>query len=92
MEQDKEITLAASVEMAYRMNLPKLVSFAFLQTVCLYCIIGSRLVVDLTSKTRPSGGYKTVYQWLFEQSTKEPIFLKGDVMNVFDNEQVVGQE
>ena len=93
LEQDKMISLASSVESIYKVSTQKLVSpFSFLQNVCLYCISGSKLATDMIGKTKPSGGYYTLLSWLSEQTTKEPECPPGDVMNVFDNEQVIGRK
>ncbi|CAC5377303.1 unnamed protein product [Mytilus coruscus] len=40
----------------------------------------------------PAGHYKTVTQWLRDQSTPEVETPEGNILNVFDNEQVIGRK
>ncbi|CAC5420400.1 unnamed protein product [Mytilus coruscus] len=50
-----------------------------------------QLVVDLLGNTNPAGHYKTVTNWVKEQSSHPTELPSCDLMNVFDNEQVIGK-
>ena len=85
------VGLTTAVEQVYKLCDDRLISpFAFLQNLCIYSLTGSRKTVDLTGKTKPSGCYSSVVKWLLEQSSREPVVADGDLINVFDNEQVIG--
>ncbi|CAG2202921.1 unnamed protein product [Mytilus edulis] len=53
---------------------------------------GNRLAVDIIGNCCPAGHYQTVTSWLREQGTKEPEIPISDLINVFDNEQVIGRK
>ena len=90
---DKTIVLASVVEQSYKICVPNLVSpFAFLQNLCLYTLTGSKTAIDIFGRTAPSGGYKTIYRWLYDQKAAEPVCPPGETMNVFDNEQIIGRK
>ncbi|KAK3103938.1 hypothetical protein FSP39_023044 [Pinctada imbricata] len=90
VDKGKTIVLAAAMEQSYKLCLPSLVSpFAFLQNLCLYTLTGSKTAVNIFGRTAPSGGYKTIFKWLYDQKTTPPVCPAGETMNVFDKEQVV---
>lgn len=93
LESGKARVVASAVENVYKLAYPKLVSpFAFVRNVCLYALTGSKQALEINSRTSPSGGYKTVMTWLLDQSGEPQPCPEGDVMNVFDNEQVIGRK
>lgn len=53
---------------------------------------GSKACVDLCGSGNPAGHYKAVTKWLKEQGTDEQKCPAGDLINVFDNEQVISRK
>ncbi|CAG2198284.1 unnamed protein product [Mytilus edulis] len=64
---------------------------SFLANLTSYAMTGSKVVVDIFGNASPSGHYKTVTNWLKDQGSKPVQLPSNDLMNVFDNEQVVGK-
>ncbi|VDH92761.1 Hypothetical predicted protein [Mytilus galloprovincialis] len=90
-ELGNELSLARGVEQLYMLRCPYLITpISFLLNISIYTLTGSRLAVDIIGNCCPAGHYQTVTSWLREQGTKEPEILIADLMNVFDNEQVIG--
>ena len=88
---DKMIGLTTAIEQVYSLCDERLICpFAFLQSLCIYSLTGSRKTVDLNGKVKPSGCYSSIVNWLLEQNAREPNVADGDLINVFDNEQVIG--
>lgn len=91
--KDKLISMSHAVEQIYKVRYPTLIlPIAFLLNICTYAITGSKTVVNMIGNYCPSGHYKTVTQWLKDQGTTEPQIPVGDLMNVFDNEQVISRK
>lgn len=91
--QDKLLTVSRAVEQIYMVAAPTLISpVSFLLNVCSYSLSGSKHVVDMIGECTPGGKYKTVTNWLKNQGTSAPVIPDGDLINVFDNEQVIGRK
>jgi hypothetical protein len=81
------------VEQVYMICMPSIIlPVSFLLNLTTYALTGSKSVVNMLGNTSPSGHYKVVTQWLREQESQETQVPCGDVMNVFDNEQVIGRK
>ncbi|CAC5422226.1 RAG1 [Mytilus coruscus] len=92
-ECGKELAIARGLEQLYLLRCPNLISpLSFLLNVCIYSLTGSKLAIDMIGNCCPAGHYKTVTNWLKEQGTEEPVIPVGDIMNIFDNEQVIGRK
>lgn len=90
---EKLLCVSHAVEQIYMVRYPTLISpISFLLNVCTYAITGSKTVVDMQGNCSPSGHYKTITQSLKDQGTTEPQIPDGDLMNIFDNEQVTGRK
>ncbi len=94
--QDKHeylLPIARALEQMYMIRDRSYISpLAFLLNMCIYTLTGSKLAVDLVGNSCPAGHYKTVTKWLRDQGTAEILCPDGDLVNVFDNEQVVGRK
>ena len=53
---------------------------------------GSKACLNLSGSSNPAGHYSTVTKWLMEQGTEEKKCPAGDLINVFDNEQVISRK
>ncbi|CAC5398226.1 RAG1 [Mytilus coruscus] len=92
-ECGKELAIARGLEQLYLLRCPNLISpLSFLLNVCVYSLTGSKLAIDMIGNCCPAGHYKTVTNWLKEQGTEKPVIPVGDIMNIFDNEQVIGRK
>ncbi|CAG2221821.1 unnamed protein product [Mytilus edulis] len=93
-EQGNELSLARGVEQLYMLRCPYLITrtISFLLNISIYTLTGNRLAVDIIGNCCPAGHYQTVTSWLREQGTKEPEIPIADLINVFDNEQVIGRK
>ncbi|XP_063426195.1 uncharacterized protein LOC134709995 isoform X1 [Mytilus trossulus] len=92
-ELGNELSLARGVEQLYMLRCPYLITpISFLLNISVYTLTGSKLAVDIIGNCCPAGHYQTVTSWLREQGTKEPEIPIADLMNVFDNEQVIGRK
>lgn len=92
-QQQKLLSISRAVEHFYLLSYPKFISpLSFLLNVCSYALSGSKSIVDMYGNASPAGHYKTVTQWLRDQSTPEVETPDGNILNVFDNEQVIGRK
>ncbi|XP_060595290.1 uncharacterized protein LOC132749514 isoform X1 [Ruditapes philippinarum] len=91
-DRTKLLTIARAVEHLYMIPCPSTISpISFLLNVCNYAITGSKTTVDMYGSSSPGGHYKAVTQWLKEQGTVPAVCPEGDLLNVFDNEQIIGK-
>ncbi|CAG2237735.1 unnamed protein product [Mytilus edulis] len=88
--ENMKIAVCRIVEQIYALRYQKLVApISFLLSLNIYSKTSSRAVVDLVSKTSPSGTYNTLQKWISKSGTSAPPCPPGTVMAAFDNEQVV---
>ncbi|CAG2237719.1 unnamed protein product [Mytilus edulis] len=88
--ENMKIAVCRIVEQVYALRYQKLVApISFLLSLNIYSKTSSRAVVDLVSKTSPSGTYNTLQKWISKSGTSAPPCPPGTVMAAFDNEQVV---
>ncbi len=86
----KDLLLKAkAIEQIYATRYQRLVSpISFRQNVLLYHKTGSRDAVDILGAGSPAGSYTTVSSWLDQLSNDPVICPEGDMVFMFDNEQV----
>ena len=96
LEGDLQITqltgMALIIELMYRLRSKRVVfPFSFLQKLYIYNKTNSKVVADVLSGVHPGGCYFNLKNWLNNlNSSNEPVAVpKCDVVNVFDNEQVI---
>ncbi|CAG2236053.1 unnamed protein product [Mytilus edulis] len=86
------LSVSRALEQLYALSNKKLISpVSFLMSISAYAFTGSKVVVDMIDNTNPSGHYKTIANWLKYQGSQLPVIPACDLMNVFDNEQVIGK-
>ncbi|CAG2220191.1 unnamed protein product [Mytilus edulis] len=86
------LLVSRALEQLYALSNKKLISpVSFLMSISAYAFTGSKVVVDMIGNTNPSGHYKTIANWLKYQGSQLPVIPACDLMNVFDNEQVIGK-
>lgn len=87
------LTITRAVEQIYMVNNPVIISpLSFLMNISAYSLSGSKTLVDILGNANPAAHYKTVTEWLRDQNADEIKIELGDVLNVFDNEQVIGRK
>ena len=87
------IPLVRAIEQVYMIRYTNFISpLSFLTNVCIYTMTGSKACVNLCGSSNPAGHYSTVTKWLKEQGTEEQKCPAGDLINVFDNEQVISRK
>jgi hypothetical protein len=80
------------MEILYKMKRKRLVApLSFLHNLDTYALTGSRQCLDRNSVGEPSGSYQTIVNWIDRQASKIPICPEGDIVYVFDNDQVIGK-
>lgn len=89
--EPEKITCCRAMEQIYAMRFHKLVApISFLISLNVYTKTSSRQVVDMLSKTSPSGSYSTLSSWIAKSGSSAPLCPPGTVIAGFDNEQVIG--
>ena len=84
--------MARTIEQIYRLSMPTLVApFTFMTNLAVYIATGSKKVVEVLANSGPAGCYPLVRNWLQNQATSVLTVPSGDIINVFDNEQVIGE-
>ncbi|VDH92360.1 Hypothetical predicted protein [Mytilus galloprovincialis] len=86
------LLVSRAMEQIYTLCNRTLISpVSFLLNLTAYSLTGSRLLVDMIGNVTPAGHYKTVTSWIKDQSSEAQPLPSSDLMNVFDNEQVIGK-
>ena len=90
--KNKNYLLAKSIEQSYGFQNQRLVlPLSFAENIIAYSYTHNKNLIQMNSKTLPSGIITTIRKFL-EDSSSEPIpFPPGCVRVVFDNEQTIGK-
>ena len=84
--------LCVICEQIYRLVRPKFVGTAsFFHNLNLFAVSNSKSASNINGSLVPGGKYSTISNWLDQQATKPPICPPGDLVVMFDNEQIVGK-
>jgi hypothetical protein len=84
--------LAIVCEVMYQLMLPKYIGPAsFLKNLNMFSFTNSKIMANLMGSVLASGKYTTIQEWLAQQKNEEIICPDGDLVIMFDNEQIVGK-
>ena len=84
---------ACLIDMIYKLRVPSIITpLSFMKNLTTFVSNDRRWICKLNAVTSPGGSYTTISDWLKLQSqTSEPVAPEGDILNVFDNDQVIGK-
>jgi len=89
----KERLLVKAIENIYSAVNPTYVSLqGVAENIVLHLYSGSKTACNLLGKTSASGSYWTVQNTLTKLTQIRPQFPKGDIIVVYDNNQVIGKQ
>ena len=94
VDTDKKLAFQISVacEQLQKISSPMYVGPAsLLQNLNIFAITNSKLALNILGNVVPSGRYNTVFNWLSQQANVPLKCPPGDLVVMFDNEQIVGK-
>lgn len=84
-------SIGVCLEIMYKLRSPLTVfPLSFMKTLYVYSATSSRLATDVVGSTLPGGMYVTVISWLKKLASDPLSYPNSDLMNMFDNEQIIG--
>ena len=93
-KSDKKLAyqIAIICENIYKMIKPNFIGIAsFMQNLNLFSITNSKLATNINGSTMPGGKYTTISNWLSQQASCPPTCPQGDIVVMYDNEQIIGK-
>jgi hypothetical protein len=89
----KDIYMTAHImEILYKIKRKRVVApLCFLYNLDAYALTGSKQCLERNSMREPSGTYQTVINWIERQASTAPVCPDGDILCIFDNDQVIGK-
>ena len=94
VDTDKKLAFQISVacEQLQKISSPMYVGPAsLLQNLNIFAITNSKLALNILGNVVPSGRYNTVFNWLSQQANVPLKCPPGDLVVMFDNEEIVGK-
>ena len=84
--------IAVVCEQLIRLSMPHYVGpVSFLQNLNVLAITSSKLALNIIGSSIPGGKYNTVCNWFAEQGSSPLQCPTGDIVIMFDNEQIIGR-
>ena len=84
--------VALMIEHVYQLLAPSFIGpMSFLQNINIFAFTHSKIAANMLGTTEPAGKYMCVSNWLQQQAAVAPLCPPGDIVCVFDNEQLVGR-
>ena len=84
--------IAVVCEQLIRLSMPHYVGpVSFLQNLNVLAITSSKLALNIIGSSIPGGNYNTVCNWFAEQGSSSLQCPTGDIVIMFDNEQIIGR-
>ena len=84
---------ACLIDMLYKLRVPSIITpLSFMKNLSVFISQDKKGVCKLNAASAPGGSYTCLTEWLKIQSnTNQPSAPEGDLLNVFDNDQVIGK-
>ena len=84
--------IGLTIEMLYRMRYPSCIApLSFMRNLLFYVGHDRSRVMKMNGASGPGGSYTTVTDWVKGLATLPPTCPDGDIITVFDNDQVIGR-
>ena len=91
-DMKKNYLVGLTLEMIYKVRYPSCIApLSFMRNLASYVGHDKAKIMKINGASSPGGSYTTVTNWVKSLAAAPPSCPSGDIINIFDNDQVVGK-